>query len=129
MPTGSGKTWLAEFAMAEVLERGGRAIYLTPLRALATELLERWQSTFSDYRVGVFTGEYGRKRKYPVPFDSAQLLIMTPERLDAVLDALAKGEQPKTGTQEPGRHTSEPAGGPTTLTEMVDANHDYRKEW
>ena len=54
---------------------------------------------------------------------------LTPERLDAVLDALAKGEQPKTGTQEPGRHTSEPAGGPTTLTEMVDANHDYRKEW
>ena len=46
-----------------------------------------------------------------------------------MLDALAKGEQPKTGTQEPGRHTSEPAGGPTTLTEMVDANHDYRKEW
>ena len=36
---------------------------------------------------------------------------LTPERLDAVLDALAKGEQPKTGTQEPGRHTSEPSGG------------------
>jgi len=54
---------------------------------------------------------------------------LTVERLDAVLDALAKGEQPKTGTQEPGRHTSEPAGGPTTLAEMVDANHDYRGEW
>ena len=54
---------------------------------------------------------------------------LTPERLDAVLDALAEGEQPKPGTQEPGRHTSEPAGGPTTLTEMVDANHDYRGEW
>lgn len=54
---------------------------------------------------------------------------LTPERLDAVLDALAAGQQPKTGTQEPGRHTSEPAGGPTTLTAMVDANHDYRGEW
>ncbi|TRD12540.1 NADH-quinone oxidoreductase subunit NuoE [Erythrobacter insulae] len=54
---------------------------------------------------------------------------LTPERLDAVLDALAKGEQPKTGTQEPGRHTSEPAGGATTLTEMVGTNHDYRSEW
>ena len=50
-------------------------------------------------------------------------------RLDAVLDALAKGEQPKTGTQEPGRHTSEPKTGATTLKEMVDANHDYRGEW
>ncbi|MBY8335816.1 NADH-quinone oxidoreductase subunit NuoE [Alteriqipengyuania sp. NZ-12B] len=54
---------------------------------------------------------------------------LTPERLDAVLDALAKGEQPKTGTQEPGRHTSEPSGGPTTLKEMVSENHDYRGEW
>nr|WP_298928092.1 NAD(P)H-dependent oxidoreductase subunit E [uncultured Erythrobacter sp.] len=51
------------------------------------------------------------------------------ERLDAVLDALAKGEQPKTGTQEPGRHTSEPKDGATTLKEMVDANHDYRGDW
>ncbi len=54
---------------------------------------------------------------------------LTPERLDAVLDALAAGESPKAGTQEPGRHTSEPSGGPSTLKEMVDANHDYRSEW
>ena len=54
---------------------------------------------------------------------------LTVERLDAVLDALAAGEQPKAGTQEPGRHTSEPSGGPTTLKEMVDANHDYRGDW
>ena len=54
---------------------------------------------------------------------------LTPQRLDAVLDALAAGKTPKAGTQEPGRHTVEPLGGPTTLTEMVSANHDYRKEW
>ena len=54
---------------------------------------------------------------------------LTSERLDVVLDALAKGETPKAGTQEPGRHTSEPAGGATTLKEMVSANHDYGKEW
>ena len=54
---------------------------------------------------------------------------LTPERLDAVLDALAYGETPKEGTQEPGRHTSEPLGGPTTLKDMVKANHDYRGEW
>jgi NADH-quinone oxidoreductase subunit E len=54
---------------------------------------------------------------------------LTEDRLDAVLDALAKGETPKAGTQEPGRHTVEPFGGPTTLKQMVDANHDYRGEW
>ena len=54
---------------------------------------------------------------------------LTAERLDAVLDALAAGKSPKAGTQEPGRHTVEPLGGPTTLTAMVGENHDYRKEW
>ncbi|MDG2003828.1 MAG: NADH-quinone oxidoreductase subunit NuoE [Novosphingobium sp.] len=54
---------------------------------------------------------------------------LTAERLDHVLDELAAGRQPKTGTQEPGRHTSEPLGGPTTLKEMVTENHDYRGEW
>lgn len=54
---------------------------------------------------------------------------LTPERLNAVLDALAAGKAPKAGTQEPGRHTVEPVGGPTTLQEMVKANHDYRGDW
>ena len=55
--------------------------------------------------------------------------ILTAESLDAVLDALAAGKSPKTGTQLKGRHTVEPVGGPTTLKAMVKANHDYRGEW
>ena len=54
---------------------------------------------------------------------------LTAERIDAVLDALAAGKTPKPGTQEPGRHTSEPSGGPTTLKDMATENHDYRGEW
>lgn len=54
---------------------------------------------------------------------------LTADRLDHVLDELAAGRQPKAGTQEPGRHTSEPVGGPSTLKEMVAENHDYRGEW
>jgi helicase len=81
MPTGSGKTWLAEQAIAEVLSGGSRAVYLTPLRALATELLERWQPRFGQVQVGAFTGDHTGKA-YPVPFRDARLLIMTPERLD-----------------------------------------------
>lgn len=54
---------------------------------------------------------------------------LTADRLNTVLDVLARGETPKSGTQEPGRHTSEPLGGPTTLTDMVKENHDYRGEW
>ena len=83
MPTGTGKTWLAEQAIASVLQNGARAIYLTPLRALANELVERWRERFEEFEVGIFTGEYGRRRAYPVPFERARLMIMTPERLDA----------------------------------------------
>jgi NADH-quinone oxidoreductase subunit E len=54
---------------------------------------------------------------------------LTAASFDAVLDALAKGETPRAGTQLPGRHTVEPLGGVTTLGAMVDANHDYRGEW
>ena len=54
---------------------------------------------------------------------------LTPERLDHILDELAAGRQPKTGTQEPGRHTVEPVGALSTLAAMADENHDYRGEW
>lgn len=50
------------------------------------------------------------------------------DRTTAVLEALARGETPPAGSQT-GRRASCPAGGPTTLKEMVDANHDYRGEW
>lgn len=84
MPTGSGKTWLAERTITAVLEAGARAVYLTPLRALAAELGDRWRQQISPRKVGIFTGEYGVPgRPYPVSFQDAQLLVMTPERLDA----------------------------------------------
>jgi len=51
------------------------------------------------------------------------------DRTVAILDALAAGKQPKTGTQEPGRHTVEAYGGTTNLHAMVTENHDYRGEW
>jgi NADH-quinone oxidoreductase subunit E len=54
---------------------------------------------------------------------------LTADRINHVLVELAAGRNPKTGTQEPGRHTVEPLGGPTTLTAMVTENHDYRGEW
>ena len=50
------------------------------------------------------------------------------DRTVAVLEALAKGEHPEAGSTI-GRRASCPEGGPTSLREMVDANHDYRGEW
>jgi NADH-quinone oxidoreductase subunit E len=53
---------------------------------------------------------------------------LTFETTTAILEALAKGEQPKIGPQIE-RKTSCPEGGPTTLVEMVSENHDYRARW
>jgi len=41
--------------------------------------------------------------------------------MERILDQLARGEQPKPGPQN-GRHTSEPAGGPTTLADVAVRN-------
>ena len=50
------------------------------------------------------------------------------DRTTAILHALANGEVPPAGSTI-GRQTSCPEGGPTSLTAMVDDNHDYRGEW
>jgi len=50
------------------------------------------------------------------------------DRTVAVLEALANGQTPELGSTI-GRRASCPEGGPTSLRQMVDANHDYRGEW
>lgn len=82
-PTGFGKTWLAQQAILFDLQQGFRVVYLAPIRALAEELFVKWQGLFAPYSVGIFTGDYSTK--YPVPLEQAQVLIMTPEKLDACL--------------------------------------------
>jgi NADH-quinone oxidoreductase subunit E len=53
---------------------------------------------------------------------------LTFDSMSAILDALAEGKLVKVGPQID-RRVSCPEGGPTTLREMVGANHDYRKDW
>lgn len=43
---------------------------------------------------------------------------LTPETVERLLEAMARGETPKPGPQS-GRRSSEPEGGPTTLAEFV----------
>ena len=82
LPTGAGKTWLSEVAIEHALGEGFRAVYLTPLRAQAQELLERWQTRFPGVTVGAFTGDT-KDAKNPVSFEESRVMVMTPERLDA----------------------------------------------
>ncbi len=50
------------------------------------------------------------------------------DSMTAILEAFERGETPPPGPQIE-RQTSAPEGGPTSLPEMVTANHDYRELW
>jgi helicase len=66
LPTGTGKTTLAEMGMDRALARGERAVYLTPLKALAEEKITTWKNRWPGRKVGIFTGDY-ESSKVPVP--------------------------------------------------------------
>ena len=53
---------------------------------------------------------------------------LTADSIGAVLDALARGEQPRIGPQID-RQTSAPEGGPSSLKKMAERNYDYRSQW
>ncbi len=65
-PTASGKTLVAELCcLKHVLERGGKAVYLAPLRALASEKFDDFQRftklkkpSGQRVNVGISTGDY-----------------------------------------------------------------------
>ena len=89
-PTASGKTLLAELViMKAIIERGGRALYLTPLRALTSEKYEDFQKYASIekqpgnlVRVAVTSGDYDSSDIYLSNFD---VIISTNEKADSLL--------------------------------------------
>ena len=53
---------------------------------------------------------------------------LTEASMGAILDALARGDTPRSGPQID-RQTSCPVTGPTTLKKMAERNYDYRGQW
>lgn len=84
LPTGAGKTTIAEMGIDRALERGERVAYLTPLKALAEEKISSWANRWPDRKVGIFTGDY-ENAALPVSYRDADVLICTYERLDGIL--------------------------------------------
>lgn len=82
MATASGKTLLAEMAMAETLARGaGRCLYVVPLVALAAEKAREFRSAFPGARVGISTGDYDAPLGRLADHD---ILVLTVEKFDAL---------------------------------------------
>ena len=86
-PTGVGKTVCAEMFMAdEVRRRGGKAIYLAPLRALAKEKIDEWTdegSVFAGLKLAICTGDYRLTDSRRKELEEADVIVMTSEMLSS----------------------------------------------
>jgi superfamily II RNA helicase len=71
-PTGCGKTLIAEYAVDVSMERGKRAIYTAPIKALSNQKYRDFRKRFGDEAVGIQTGDVTIN-------PDANLLIMTTE--------------------------------------------------
>ncbi|MDS0296092.1 ATP-dependent DNA helicase [Halogeometricum luteum] len=83
VPTASGKTFIAELAMLSSVRRGGKALYIVPLRALASEKkaeFERWEEFGVD--VGVSTGNYESSGEW---LSSRDIIVATSEKVDSLI--------------------------------------------
>lgn len=87
-PTASGKTLIAMMAIVKAIERGLKAVYLTPLRALASEkyddlkILERLDlGSGRKIKVAVATGDYDSSGK---ELASADVVVLTNEKMDTL---------------------------------------------
>ena len=89
-PTGAGKTWIAEQAIREVFEKGGRAWYACPLKALSNAKYKEFSDRFGAANVGILTGD---RREQP----EASIVIGTTEILrNQLYDAMHTGIQLET---------------------------------
>nr|WP_319539360.1 ATP-dependent DNA helicase [uncultured Methanospirillum sp.] len=80
IPTASGKTLLAEMAMASQIAKGGKCLYIVPLRALASEKFEEFRAHGS--KVGVATGDFDRTDNQ---LGSNDIIVATSEKVDSLL--------------------------------------------
>lgn len=74
VPTGTGKTLMAKAALHLALERGERAVYTTPLRALTEEKYRELCADFGEGYVGFATGDYKVNRDAPIQVEVAEIL-------------------------------------------------------
>jgi len=77
-PTGSGKTLPAEHAIKDIVRKGKKAIYTSPIKTLSNQKFEEFTKKFPEADVGILTGDI----KYN---PSGNILIMTTEILRNLL--------------------------------------------
>jgi helicase len=83
LPTASGKSLVAYLAVLRKVMAGGRALYIVPLRALASEKAEDLRAFEPlGIRVGVSTGDYDSQGEN---LDRYDIVVATSEKADSLL--------------------------------------------
>lgn len=85
-PTGSGKTWIAREAIMSVLEKGGRAWYASPLKALSNSKWVEFGLHFDPQNVGIVTGDTKENTEAPIIVGTTEILR------NQLYDAMHRGE-------------------------------------
>jgi ATP-dependent RNA helicase HelY len=65
-PTGSGKTVVADYAIAQALVEGRKAFYTTPLKALSNQKFAELAAIYGQERIGLLTGDVSHRPDAPV---------------------------------------------------------------
>jgi helicase len=85
VPTASGKTLMAELAMLKaIFEKGGRCLYIAPLKALASEKYREFQKKYAELgiKVGIAIGDLDSPSSHLKNYD---IVIATAEKVDSLL--------------------------------------------
>ncbi len=84
VPTASGKTLIGILALLTAVERGGRGLYIVPLRALASEKYDRL-SEFEDdlgINVALAIGDLDSEERW---LANADIIVATSEKVDSMI--------------------------------------------
>ncbi len=82
-PTASGKTLCAEFAFTKtILEKKGKAVYVVPLKALASEKFKEFKRKYPFIKTAMSIGDIDSSDPYLADYD---LIITTSEKFDSLI--------------------------------------------
>ena len=73
-PTGAGKTVVADYAVAQAMDRGLRAFYTTPIKALSNQKFGDLRHRYGPGRVGLLTGDNSIDGDAPVVVMTTEVL-------------------------------------------------------
>ncbi|MBI2168201.1 MAG: DEAD/DEAH box helicase, partial [Actinobacteria bacterium] len=88
-PTGSGKTVVAEYAVASAVSAGRKAFYTTPIKALSNQKFRDLRAVYGSDRVGLLTGDNAINGDAPVVVMTTEVLRNMIYEGSSTLDALA----------------------------------------